>query len=99
MTGRFDLLRLLIVRAVALVHRRVEVEHLELGLHIGHLANAHYDLAAALDHRIDCLVEGKGHRRPDGRLVPVFGSGFRARRFDPARCCRRWRGTDVDVFG
>lgn len=67
--GGFDLLRLLIVGAIALVHRRVEVEHLEPGLYIRHLANAHYDLAAALDDRIDCLVEGKGHRTVLGKLA------------------------------
>lgn len=52
----------LLLGAIALVHRRVQVEHFEFGLYIGHFAHADNDLAATLDDRIDCLVQGKGLR-------------------------------------
>lgn len=52
----------LLLGAIALVHRRVQVEHFEFGLYIGHFAHADNDLAATFDDRIDCLVQGKGLR-------------------------------------
>lgn len=62
MPGRLHLAGFLLLGAIALVHRRVQVEHFEFGLYIGHFAHADNDLAATLDDRIDCLVQGKGLR-------------------------------------
>lgn len=62
MARRLHLAGFLLLGAIALVHRRVQVEHFEFRLHIGHFAHADNDLAATFDDRIDCLVQGKGLR-------------------------------------
>lgn len=93
MAGRLHDAGFLLLGAVALVHRRVEVEHFEFGFHIGHFAHADDDLAATLDDRVDCLVQGEGLLR--GMLmVATSDRRRRRRRFNDDSAgileCRRW---------
>lgn len=59
MAGGFHDPGFLVLGAIALVYRRIEIKHFQFGLYIRDVTNANDYLAATFDNGIDCLVEGK----------------------------------------